>query len=514
MLTQGRSTTRSGPFDEWFSPAFCEDTDYWHRAWQLGIELSPVPAARVVHARRTTQRRSTTTSMLLQAHRYKYGWKHGVDPLRAPPYYNREIVDYVGTFRVPDPARSTRPAPGLRHRPQQDRHVLVPRGDEILGYESLHWGGPPIRRLVEASVGRRRAAALAARPALRRLLRHPGAVRHFELLDEQYPGSRFVLTVRPLDDWIDSRRRHVEATSSGRPPGSTTARSWRSTRRRGAPSGTSTSTRVRAYFAGRDDFLEIDLGAEPRWEPLCDAPRSPEPAKPFPWVNRAAPSKEPSFMTIEQARAVIDERPLLHVYRDGSRRTGASTAMGERYHGDLGARRTRIAETGTGLTTLLFLSLDPGRDQRVPCPRAPRPHAGGGSTTGHRPGPGPVRRRPVRIGSPAARAGRGSRARCRFIDGNHGWPAVFIDFCYLNRMLRPGGLMFIDDVQVSWSPSSLPASGAAAPLRVRRGRLEDGDLPQSPRPSLAPRLADGAVHHRQHRHGLTRHRTSCGRFTR
>ena len=43
-----------GPFDEWFSPAFCEDTDYWHRAWQLGIELSPVPAARVVHARRTT----------------------------------------------------------------------------------------------------------------------------------------------------------------------------------------------------------------------------------------------------------------------------------------------------------------------------------------------------------------------------------------------------------------------------------------------------------------------------
>ena len=35
-----------------------------------------------------------------------------------------------------------------------------------------------------------------------------------------------------------------------------------------------------------------------------------------------------------------------------------------------------------------------------------------------------------------------------FIDGNHGWPAVFVDFCYLNRMLRPGGLMFIDDVQI------------------------------------------------------------------
>jgi glycosyltransferase involved in cell wall biosynthesis len=81
-----------GPFDEWFSPAFCEDTDYWHRAWQLGVELSPVPAARVVHARRTSS--LAAPDQLLRAHRYKYGWKHGVDPDRAPPYYHREIVDY------------------------------------------------------------------------------------------------------------------------------------------------------------------------------------------------------------------------------------------------------------------------------------------------------------------------------------------------------------------------------------------------------------------------------------
>ena len=83
-----------GPFDEWFSPAFCEDTDYWHRAWELGIELSPVPAARVVHARRTSSE-DDDHDLLLQAHRYKYGWKHGVDPHRAPPYYNRDIVDYT-----------------------------------------------------------------------------------------------------------------------------------------------------------------------------------------------------------------------------------------------------------------------------------------------------------------------------------------------------------------------------------------------------------------------------------
>jgi glycosyltransferase involved in cell wall biosynthesis len=87
-----------GPFDEWFSPAFCEDTDYWHRAWKLGVELSPVPAARVVHARRTSSH--LEADRLLQAHRYKYGWKHGVDPDRAPPYYNREIVDYEPARRL------------------------------------------------------------------------------------------------------------------------------------------------------------------------------------------------------------------------------------------------------------------------------------------------------------------------------------------------------------------------------------------------------------------------------
>lgn len=98
MLTQA-VYDQVGPFDEWFSPAFCEDTDYWHRAWQLGIELTPVPAARVVHARRTSS--SDRADLLLQAHRYKYGWKHGVDPDRAPPYYDRDIRDFYGSTAPP-----------------------------------------------------------------------------------------------------------------------------------------------------------------------------------------------------------------------------------------------------------------------------------------------------------------------------------------------------------------------------------------------------------------------------
>ena len=93
-----------GVFDEWFNPAFCEDTDYWHRAWQMGVELSPVPAAHVVHARRTTAStdaaastcccRGTGTSTAGSTASIRTG---------APPYYNREIVDYVGY--VPSPRR-------------------------------------------------------------------------------------------------------------------------------------------------------------------------------------------------------------------------------------------------------------------------------------------------------------------------------------------------------------------------------------------------------------------------
>ena len=81
-----------GPFDERFNPAYVEDTDYWHRAWELGIELAPVPAGRVTHARRTSA--DQRSDWLLTAHRYMYGWKHGVEPMGPPPYYKREITEY------------------------------------------------------------------------------------------------------------------------------------------------------------------------------------------------------------------------------------------------------------------------------------------------------------------------------------------------------------------------------------------------------------------------------------
>jgi hypothetical protein len=35
-----------------------------------------------------------------------------------------------------------------------------------------------------------------------------------------------------------------------------------------------------------------------------------------------------------------------------------------------------------------------------------------------------------------------------FMDGGHGWPTVFVDFCYMNAILREGGILFLDDCQL------------------------------------------------------------------
>jgi hypothetical protein len=160
----------------------------------------------------------------------------------------------------------------------------------ILGLTSLHWGGPPVRRLVEAALAE-------GRPLLSDLDPHIDAFsdveplyRNFELLDEQYPGSRFVLTVRPVEGWLDSRRRHVERNIRRQQAGEydgaflvVDEEGWRQDWEQHVD-------RVHRYFGAREDFLEIDLTLGGAWAPLCRLLSVPEPDAPFPWVNRDASS--------------------------------------------------------------------------------------------------------------------------------------------------------------------------------------------------------------------------------
>jgi precorrin-6B methylase 2 len=43
---------------------------------------------------------------------------------------------------------------------------------------------------------------------------------------------------------------------------------------------------------------------------------------------------------------------------------------------------------------------------------------------------------------------RGEHVDVALIDGGHGWPTVFVDFCYMYRSLRKGGFLVVDDIQL------------------------------------------------------------------
>jgi predicted O-methyltransferase YrrM len=156
-------------------------------------------------------------------------------------------------------------------------------------------------------------------------------------------------------------------------------------------------------------------------------------------------------MTIEQARSVAADRPHLHRTRDGAPKDGGmNRAIAERFIAELSKiDKPRIAETGTGVSTLVFLSIDPGFVISIsPAPDLHERTRAEAVARG-------IDVEPVRFiddrsesALPLLALVEGVEIDAAFIDGNHGWPAVFVDLCYLNRMLRPGGLMFVDDIQV------------------------------------------------------------------
>ena len=120
----------------------------------------------------------------------------------------------------------------------------------------------------------------------------PVSCRYREL-DQLFPASKFILTYRDLEGWLDSRSR--------KPPDKKRPSLWTlETRLRlygridmsfdrehFAGIHRSYHDAVRAYFENRpDDFLEIDIIAGDGWEKLCRFLGKPIPEKPFPWGNR------------------------------------------------------------------------------------------------------------------------------------------------------------------------------------------------------------------------------------
>jgi SAM-dependent methyltransferase len=168
----------------------------------------------------------------------------------------------------------------------------------MLGIRCYHWGGPPAWKAVVDAL--RAGELLTARlPDGWGAYADIGSLlSRYRLLDLQYPGSRFILTMRDEDAWINSRRRHVErnqqAHAAGRYHGTKLELDedgWRA-QWRGHVEG------VREYFAGRDDLLELDLTRQPRWDELASFLGVDAPEAPFPAANvdgRPGSGRYPTF---------------------------------------------------------------------------------------------------------------------------------------------------------------------------------------------------------------------------
>lgn len=88
---------RIGPFDETFVPAQYEDTDWFHRAiYQHHIALVNVPSSNVLHERRKGGTKSIQRfNWLHVANRFRYAWKHNVDPDGSPPFWKAPLPDII-----------------------------------------------------------------------------------------------------------------------------------------------------------------------------------------------------------------------------------------------------------------------------------------------------------------------------------------------------------------------------------------------------------------------------------
>lgn len=112
----------------------------------------------------------------------------------------------------------------------------------------------------------------------------------YQVLDKAFPGSRFVLTWREPERWWASVDRWLRVAH---PEDTAKAQRYRK-HFGGDPSNREAclahyhahNAEVRAYFAGRDDFLAINFEQGEGWEQLCPFLGVSPPAVPFPHANR------------------------------------------------------------------------------------------------------------------------------------------------------------------------------------------------------------------------------------
>src|SRR5262245_32629682 len=149
--------------------------------------------------------------------------------------------------------------------------------------------------------------------------------------------------------------------------------------------------------------------------------------------------------------AFLKNLPNLHQRGDAPAHSGGlNVELGRVFAEELGRLDSpSIIETGAGCTSLLFLMLgcssvtsiapDDALGQRIHEEAVSRGLDASALTF--------VNDRSERALPKMALGGK-TQCQAALIDGNHGWPSVFVDFCYLNMMMDRDAILFVDDVHI------------------------------------------------------------------
>ncbi|MEJ0053635.1 MAG: sulfotransferase [bacterium] len=160
------------------------------------------------------------------------------------------------------------------------------RACEVLGFRSLHWLYED-RRLcdvIEEEKSRNRRFFESLEDY--NFFSDFNGKYYFRELDEQYPGSKFILTIRDLEGWLDSREKHV--IRNQRDPDY--KHDWLTVDRKAwAEDYWRYQAELDAYFKDRSgDSLIMNIAGGDGWDTLAPFLGKEIPTVPFPVENRAA----------------------------------------------------------------------------------------------------------------------------------------------------------------------------------------------------------------------------------
>jgi hypothetical protein len=122
------------------------------------------------------------------------------------------------------------------------------------------------------------------------------ASKFYRELDEEFPDSKFILTVRDLDAWLKSCERHFPKLAEGELPyNSEKIMQLRMDiydcisfdKEKFTKAYESHLDQVKNHFSNRpSDLLILNICGNNNWKNLCDFLGVPIPKKDFPWANR------------------------------------------------------------------------------------------------------------------------------------------------------------------------------------------------------------------------------------